>query len=192
MKPLAPALALLAAVSVLAQPAPAPAAAAKPALPASAVEQLNATLPKFTPVPEVKPLTTFAPPPAAANIRNQSVARAPADELATDPEVLELPKMTVKQQPRPRVRLGESVILGPQAFNDQLAKKNFSALDHSLLNKFTLPSWLGGVTAGERAREDYNIAQKEQFLSDVLTISKAVEQTDPAAAKALRDAAGKP
>jgi hypothetical protein len=29
-------------------------------------------------------------------------------------------------------------------------------------------------------------------MSDVLTISKAVEQTDPAAAKALRDAAAKP
>jgi hypothetical protein len=181
------ALTLLATVSLrAADPAPG-AVAAKPKLPEPAVEKLNELLPKFTPAPEVKPLTTFAPVPT---IREQSVARAPASQQeASDPEVVELPKMTVKQQPRPRVRLGESTILGPKAFNDELVKKNFTALDQGL-NKFTLP--LFGTPAAERARDDYNLAQKQQFMSDVMTISKAVEQTDPAAAQALRDAAAKP
>jgi hypothetical protein len=101
--------------------------------------------------------------------------------------VLELPKMTVKQQPKSRPRLGDHTILGPKAMNEALAKKNMTGLDRGL-NKFSL----GGQSAAERAREDYNIQQKRQFLDDVLTISKAAEQTDPANAKALREAAGKP
>lgn len=127
---------------------------------------LSAARPQFSPPPEVKPAAE------------------------ADPDVLELPKMTVKQRPRPR--LGQSDILGPKAFNEELAKKNLGALDRGLLNKFTLPAWLGGVSAAERAREEYNLAQKRQFLSDVSTIAKAAEQTDPANAKALREAAAKP
>jgi len=166
MKPVLATLVLIATVLVRADE---PATAAPPAsLSAEVRQQLTTSLPGYTPPAPAKP-------PAAPN-----------------PDVLELPKMTVKQQPRPRVRLGDSVILGPKAFNEDLAKKNLSTLDRGVLNKFTLPSWLGGVSAAERAREDYNIAQKQQFLSDVFTISKAVEQTDPAAAKSLREAAGKP
>lgn len=176
MRPSVFALALFAIISVTAAetvpPPPAPAAGASaPAAPApltmSEMEKLLAAArPKFSPPAEAQPATE------------------------PDPDVLELPKMTVKQRPRPR--LGESVILGPKAFNEELAKRNLSALDRNLLNKFTLPSWLGGVSAAERAREDYEIAQKRQFMSDVLTIAKAAELTDPANAKALREAAAKP
>lgn len=174
MRPSVFALALFAIISVTAAetvpPPPAPAAGASaPAAPApltmSEMEKLLAAArPQFSPPAEAQP--------------------------ATEPDVLELPKMTVKQRPRPR--LGESVILGPKAFNEELAKRNLSALDRNFLNKFTLPSWLGGVSAAERAREDYEIAQKRQFMSDVLTIAKAAELTDPANAKALREAATKP
>jgi hypothetical protein len=190
MKTIALTLGLLATVSALAQQ---PAAAPDPALSAEVAKDLNASLPQAAPA---KPTAE-----AIANIRQQSIDRAPASQLTpentpADPEVVELPKMTVKQQPKPRPRLGvtdtRALMLGPKAFNDELAKKNFSAVDHSLLNKFTLPSWMGGVTAAERAREDYNVEQKRQFLDDVLTISKAAEQADPANAKALREAAGKP
>ena len=121
-------------------------------------------------------LPGYAPPPAAKPVE------------APNPDVLELPKMTVKQRPRPR--LGAIDILGPKAFNEELAKKNLSAFDRSFLNKFTLP--LFGTSAAERAREDYEIAQRRQFLSDVMTIARAVELTDPAKAKALREAATKP
>ena len=88
------------------------------------------------------------------------------------------------------MRLGEGTILGPKAFNEDLAKKNLSGFDRNFLNKFTLP--LFGTPAADRAREEYNLAQKQQFLEDVSTIAKAAEQTDPAAAKALREAAAKP
>ncbi len=154
------------AVPVRAEDAPASQSAPAPLPMTEAEKLLSAARPQFSPPAEAKP----------------------AEE--PNAEVLELPKMTVKQRPRPR--LGESVILGPKAFNEELAKRNLSALDRSVLNKFTLPSWLGGVSAAERAREDYEIAQKRQFLSDVLTIVRAAELTDPANAKALREAATKP
>jgi hypothetical protein len=188
MKTFALTLGLFATVSALAQQ-PAAAPAPESALSAEVAKDLNASLPNSAP----------AKPTAAtiADIRQQSIDRAPASQLdqenaPTDPEVLELPKMTVKQQPKARPRLGDHTVLGPKAFNEELAKKNLTALDRGVLNKFTIPSWLGGVSAAERAREEYNIQQKRQFLDDVLTISKAAEQTDPANAKALRDAAGKP
>lgn len=151
-----------------------PTAAPPPdALSADLARQLSDSLPK-------------AAPPA----KPQATALTPGTTEAPGPEVLELPKMTVKQRPRPR--LNPSEILGPKAFNDELAKKNLSAFDRNLLNKFTLPAWLGGVSAADRAREEYNLVQKRQFLSDVSTIAKAVGVTDPAAAKALLDAAAKP
>ena len=149
-----------------------------------------------TPIAQAAPLAA-APRPMTETEKLLSAARprfsAPAEAkpaAESDPDVVELPKMTVK--PRPRPRLGQIEIMGPRAFNEELARKNLSALDRSLLSKFTLPSWLGGQSAAERAREEYNIAQKRQFLSDVMTIAKAAEATDPANAKALREAASKP
>lgn len=177
MKPSVLVLALFATVSAAAteavpsRPEPVegatvPAAAPAPLTPAEVEKLLSAARPQFSPPAEAKP----------------------AEE--PNAEVLELPKMTVKQRPRPR--LGEINVLGPKAFNEELAKTNLSALDRSVLNKFTLPSWLGGVSAAERAREDYEIAQKRQFMSDVMTIARAAEVADPANAKALREAAAKP
>jgi hypothetical protein len=188
MKTLALTLGLFATVSAPAQQ-PAAAPVPDPALSAEVAKELNAALPQSAPA---RPTAS-----AIADIRQQSIDRAPASQLGqenapADPEVLELPKMTVKQPPKPRPRLGDHTILGPKAMNEDLAKKNLTALDRGVLNKFTIPSWLGGVSAAERAREDYNIQQKRAFLDDVLTISKAAEQTDPANAKALREAAGKP
>lgn len=183
MKPSALLLALIATVSAAAQTAdPAPAAAPAPSAPAT------------VPVPKIAPIKNPFGPTAAEiqDIRQQSIDRAPASQLQEntpppDAEVLELPKMTVKQRPKPRPRLGDHTILGPKAFNDELAKKMTTGFDRAL-NKFSL----GGQSAAERAREEYNIQQKRAFLEDVQTISKAAEVTDPANAKALREAAGKP
>ena len=191
MKPSALALALFATVSAAAQTPPAPAPAPTPAatpLSAEAAQQLDAALPK--------PVPTRPTAAALADIRQQSIDRAPASQLGSastpaDPEVLELPKMTVKQQPRPRPRLNaidtQAVMLGPKAFNLELAKKMTTGLDRGL-NSLSL----GGQSAAARAREDYNLARKRQFMDDVLTIAKAAEQTDPANAQALRAAAAKP
>jgi len=128
-------------------------------------DQLAATLPKYSPpAPEPKP----------------------ADKPA-DPDVLELPKMVVKQKPRPR--LTPDVVMTRQGLGDQLAKQKFSELDR-VLNKFTLP--LFGTGMAERALEDYEREKKQQLNQDVLTISKALETSDPSEAKALREAAAKP
>jgi hypothetical protein len=99
MKPSTLALALFATVSAVAQttPAPAPAPTASP-LSAEVAKELNASLPQSAPA---RPTAA-----AIADIRQQSIDRAPASQLGAentpaDPEVLELPKMTVKQQPKP-------------------------------------------------------------------------------------------
>lgn len=178
MKPSVLLLALIATVSAVAQNADQP-----PAAPATV------TVPKIAPIKN-----PFAPTAAdIRDIRQQSIDRAPASQLPentppADSEVLELPKMTVKQQPKPRPRLGDHTILGPKAFNEELAKKMTTGFDRTL-NKI---GFLGGQAAADRAREEYNIQQKRQFLDDVQTISKAAEVTDPANAKALREAAAKP
>lgn len=183
MKPIAVTLALFATVSAIGQSTPEPAAT-----------------PSAAPAEPVRPglVIPAKPNPFAKlpDIYQQSLDRAPANQLPentpADPEVLELPKMTVKQQPRPRPRLNvtetKAVMLGPKAFNEELAKKTTSGFDRAL-NKFSL---LGGQSAAERAREEYDIQRKRQFLDDVLTISKAAEVADPANAQALREAASKP
>lgn len=192
MKPQEPILGLLLAILTVAVhaedtsgSATAPATASL-TLSSEVAQQLAAPQSKASPSPaEAKPADLSS---EATRDKQGSVTPTQAKEEAPNPDVLELPKMTVKQRPRPR--LGEINILGPKAFNEELAKKNLSALDHSFLNKFTLP--LFGISAAERAREEYNIAQKQQFLSDVMTIARAAELTDPANAKALREAAAKP
>src|SRR5882672_899199 len=106
MKPSVVALALIATVSAAAtEPAAAPPPPAA-TLSAEVTQQLAATLPGYVPPAPAKPVGIVVP--AATNIREQSVARAPDNqkEQAVDPDVLELPKLTVKQQPKPRVRLG--------------------------------------------------------------------------------------
>ncbi|MBI2813882.1 MAG: hypothetical protein HYX71_06330 [Opitutae bacterium] len=92
-------------------------------------------------------------------------------------------------KPPPRPRLDHSGILGPKAFNEELARKNLSVPDRSILNRLILP---GGVSPAARARKEYNPAREKQFMSDVLTIARAAAVTDPDNAEALRKAAAKP
>jgi hypothetical protein len=116
------------------------------------------------------------------------LAPAPAKpEVAPDPDLLLLPKMTVTQKKRPR--LTDNVMMTTKAFNDKLAKEKTGSFDRDFLNKH---SWLGGATATERAREEYEREQREQMQSDVARMAKVVDLIDPAQAQALRDAAGKP
>lgn len=144
---------------------PAPATATPATTPSSEVAQkLSEVLPKYNPPdPEEK-----APAPA-------------------DPDALVLPTMTVRQRARPR--LDPQLIVGNAAFNEQLAKEKTSDFDRNFLNKF---GWLGGATAAERAREDYEREKKAEFNREVATVAKAVEQIDAGQAQALREAASKP
>ena len=145
-----------------AKPAPPPPAALSPAV----AQTLTAVLPKDEAPPAAKPASP------------------------TDPDVVELPKMTVTQKKRPR--LGDSVMMTTNAFNEKLAKERTSSFDRNFLNKFALPSWFGGQSAADRARAEYDYEKKEQLKSDVLHLAAVAEQADPAQAKALRDAVNKP
>jgi hypothetical protein len=145
-------------------------------------EKLNAQLPKYNPAAadSDKPAAVTAP------------GTAPAGTLdaPTDPEMLHLKKVTVT--PRKRPRLGDDVMMTTKAYNDKLAKEKLSSLDRNVLNKFTLPSWFGGVSAADRAREERDRDQRTQMANDVFGLAKVVELTDPAQAQALRDAINRP
>jgi hypothetical protein len=104
---------------------------------------------------------------------------------APSPDAIELPKMKVSPKPRPR--LTPDIVVTNKGLDDKV-----NPLDGKLLNKFTLPGWMGGVSAAERAREEQQRQRKEELKQDVDTMARALETVDPAQAKALRDAAGKP
>lgn len=136
-----------------------------------ASQRLTADLPKYSPQP-----------PAT----EQPAVQAPAP----DPEVLQLKKIIVLPKKRPR--LGDDVMMTTKAYNDKLAREKLSSLDRNVLNKFTLPSWFGGVSAAERAREERDREQRTQMANDVFGLAKVVEVSNPEQAKVLRDAMNRP
>ncbi len=139
-------------------------------------QQLTDKLPKYiAPAPEK---------PAATGPTVTEAAPAP------DPEVLQLEK--VKVTPRKRPRLNDEVMMTSAAFNDKLAKEKLSSFDRNFLNKFALPSWFGGVSAAERARDEYNREQHAQMATDTANLARVVEVSDPEQAKVLRDAINRP
>lgn len=115
-------------------------------------------------------------------------AKPAAAPIAADPDLLELPTMVVKQKARPRLTQ-DVVYKDKKDFGAIFAKQNYTQLDQAL-NKFTLP--LFGTSLEARAYDDYMRQKNEQMREDIGSLSKAVEAEDPAEAKALRDAAGKP
>jgi hypothetical protein len=150
-----------------AKPAAPKPADAKPAQISPALSQeLTSVLPKY------------APPPA------ETAKPAPLDA-----DVLELPKMTI-HKPRPRLKLTTDVVMTTKAFNEKLAKENLSSFDRNVLNKYTLP--LFGVSAEQRARDEYERQKRDELARQVSDLAKVTEVVDPAQAKALRDAVSKP
>lgn len=149
-----------------------------------------------TPAPTAPPAVTppVEPPKADATVTAPStqvpftpLANGKVDDKPADPGVLELPKMVVKQKPRPR--LTPEIMVTRKAFGEDLAKQKFSGLDQAL-NRFTIPLFGAGIA--ERAIEEHEREKKAQLAADVLTISKALESADPTEAKALKDAATRP
>lgn len=158
------------------EPSPTPPTAPAPAKPAR-VDPVLTSSTESVAKPSAQLLETltaslpkYSPPPPAA------------PDKPTDPEVLVLEKKVVT--PRKRPRLGEEDLMKNKAFNAELAKKNATALDRAL-NAF------GSQSAAVRAREEYEAKQRQQLIEDVATIARAAEVTDPAQAKALREAAAK-
>lgn len=115
---------------------------------------------------------------------------APVAAKPVDPDMIELPKMTITQKKRPRLTLTEEVMMTPKGFNEKLAKENIGSFDRDFLNKFTLPFF--GVSAEARAREEYDRKKRDELAADVLNLAKVAEVVDPEQAKAMRDAVNKP
>lgn len=177
---------LFAALAVSARAADTPAASTPPAaaapVPATPAETKKADLPAEAPAKTETTATPFA-----FNVPFTPLASPAAEEKPADPNVLELPKMVVKQKPRPR--LTPEIMVTKKAFGEQLAKEKFSGLDQAL-NKFTLP--LFGTSIAERALEEHEREKKAQLAQDTAVISEALESVDPAEAKSLKDAAARP
>ena len=153
------------------------------------------------PIPKISENNAAAVAPSAAVSQNiisglpkySPQAATPAAKPATapvaaDPDLLELPTMVVKQKARPRLTQ-DVVYKDKKDFGAIFAKQNYTQLDQAL-NKFTLP--LFGTSLEARAYDDYMRQKNEQMRDDVGSLSKAVEAENPAEAKALREAAGKP
>ncbi|HTL68089.1 MAG TPA: hypothetical protein VL200_10545 [Lacunisphaera sp.] len=146
---------------------PVPAAATKPATVSPELSlKLNSVMPSYAPPPPEKP-----------------------KPVTVDPDVLELPKMIVRK-PRPRVKLTDEIVMSRDAFNEKLAKENLGSFDRNFLNKFTLPFF--GVSAQERARDEYERKKREELAEEVSRLAKVGAVVDPDGAKALKDAASKP
>lgn len=120
-------------------------------------------------------LPAYAPPPAPAPKQ--------LDQPAPDPDVLVLPKMTVKQKPRPR--LNADIVYEQRDLGNLLARQKYTQLDQAL-NKFTLP--LFGQSIAERALEEHRREKKQALTEDVLNLSNAIKETNPEEAKALEKA----
>jgi hypothetical protein len=171
MKPTAQFLGLL--LAALAIPALAEDTPAQPA---------KATTPPVAPAPAAPAADQFLIPGLPKYNPPPPVEAQPAS--VPNPDVLELPKMVVKQKPRPR--LTPEITVTRKAYGEQLAKEKFSSLDQAL-NKFTIP--LFGSSIAERALEEHEREKKAQMAGDVSNMVKALETTDPAEAKSLKEAA---
>lgn len=123
-------------------------------------------------------LPKYSPPPPAAD------AKSGPEPIAADPDMIELPKMVVRQKPRPR--LNAEAMYGKDGFAALFAVQNYSQLDRAL-NKYTLP--LFGRSIEARAWDDYQREKNRQMVEDVKGLSEVVNVTDPEAAKELRAAA---
>ena len=156
-------------------------AAQKPS--AAVSQQLTAALPKFDP----NPAPVAAEPKPGDPIKvmtKEDIARAANPDNA---DLLVLPTMKVKQKPRPR--LTPDLVATEKGASAIFINKKSTQLDQAL-NKFTLP--LFGTSVVERAYEENARAKKQELNSDVSAVAKALDASDPAEAKALRDAAAKP
>jgi len=61
-----------------------------------------------------------------------------------------------------------------KAFNEKLAKEKLSSFDRDFLNKFTLPSWFGGVSA-RIAPARVQSRKYDELTKDVLQMAKVTE-----------------
>lgn len=124
------------------------------------IQEIQATLPKYSP-PSPKPL-------------NQP------KELENDPDILALPKITVREKQPPRIIADE--LLTERELNKKLAREyrdSLSGLD-AVLNRFTIPIFSASPAERGRALRD------RRTFEDAHRIGEIHRQTDPASAKSLK------
>jgi len=139
----------------------APCAAAEPAVSPRLRAAIRASLPAYTPPP---------PPPLDT----------PAEATTPDPDVLELPKMTVREKVPPRITPHD--LMTPRALNRKYAvdyKNSLQGLD-KVLNGFSIP--LFGPSLAARGRAQYRARQYRDMFSTI----DAIATDDPAQAAELR------
>lgn len=118
-------------------------------------------------------LPAYVPPP-------DQPKNAPAAATTADPDVLELPKLTVREKVQPRISPRD--LMTPRALNRQFAvdyKKSLKGLD-KLLNGFSIP--LFGPSLAARGRAQYRAQQYRDMFGTI----DAIATEDPEQAAELR------
>jgi hypothetical protein len=128
-----------------------------PAAPTRLSEVIRASLPPYTPPPP-KPKDT------------------PGEATTTDPDVLQLPKMTVHERYQPRIVPDE--LLTGRVLQKKMNRQYLDSLDRispltRILNSFFIPLFSAPVSV--RAREYY---RQEQYR-DMFDTIKAISAADP-------------
>ncbi len=168
MKLTGPFLVLLAWPTGLLADSPESSASASAKASAHVSAMIRADLPGFVPRTD----------PASPQLRRDEAT------VARDPDVLELPKITVRERPPPKIDPLD--ILVKAGRKKKLAhdfKESFTGLD-ALLNGFSFP--LFSPTMAERGR----VYHQQQQLEELNRVGGAVRESDPKAAAGLaQDAA---
>jgi hypothetical protein len=118
-------------------------------------------------------LPAYVPPP-------DQPKNAPASAATPDPDVLELPKLTVREKARQRITPHD--LMTPRALNKKFAvdyKKSLQGLD-KVLNGFWLP--LFGPSLAARGRAQYRAQQYRDMFGTI----DAIAADDPEQAAELR------
>ena len=139
------------------------------------------------------PATAATPRPRprlSSGLRDQVVSTVPvyappaADAGANpkDPDVVELPRVTVREPRLPS--LDDDSMLTPKGLEEKLIEKHLPPIDRNLLNRFTLP--LVGVSNAQRAKFMEEDDRRLRDLDETKRQIELLEQVDPAQARELR------
>ncbi|HLP07679.1 MAG TPA: hypothetical protein VK178_05905 [Opitutaceae bacterium] len=116
----------------------------------------------------------------------EALAKAQAEAKAAaeaDPDLVVLQPMTVIE--RAMQKMEEDSLYMKGAFDKELVKRELTALDRYLLNRFTIPFL--GISKEARARDAY-LTRRNAELQDRLTrLNRMVALIDPEEAREFRD-----
>ncbi len=105
-----------------------------------------------------------------------------AAEVATDPDIVVMPEMTVQE--KALKRMNEDSLYRKGQYDKELVKRELSEFDRYFLNRFTIP--LFGISKETRARELYLQRKQEEFQQRVKEAARLNDALDPDAAKQQR------